>query len=69
LTLGQANKYSNAEIRQGQYKMKNNIIKLPMPEVYSPALQAVTDAVDKLSDEDTDKLFSYLWAMGYGETS
>jgi hypothetical protein len=49
--------------------MKNNIIKLPVPEVYSPALQAVTDVVDKLSDEDTDLLFSYLWAMGYGQSS
>ncbi|WP_031437024.1 hypothetical protein [Methylobacter tundripaludum] len=46
--------------------MKDNIIKFPIPEVYSPALQAVTNAVDELSDEDTDKLFSYLWAMGYG---
>lgn len=46
--------------------MTDNIIKFPIPEVYSLAVQAVTDAVDKLSDEDTDKLFSYLWAMGYG---
>jgi hypothetical protein len=52
--------------------MTDTIIQFPIPQieiVFSPALRAVTDAVDELSDDDTDKLFSYLWAMGYGQSS
>jgi len=52
--------------------MIDNIIQFPTPQIdvpYSPELQAVTAAVDKLSEDDTDLLFSYLWAMGYGETT
>lgn len=52
--------------------MNDNIINFPAPQVeviYSPALQKVIAMVDDLSDEDTDLLFSNLWAMGYGATS
>jgi hypothetical protein len=47
-----------------------NIINFPIQQIdapYSPALQKVIALVDKLSDEDTDELFSHLWSMGYGE--
>lgn len=59
--------------------MTSNIIEFPVPEnsipawqvepEYSPALKAVIALVNDLSDEDTDELFSFLWAMGYGEVS
>ncbi len=52
--------------------MTTNIIQFPTQQIdipFSPELQAVTAAVDNLSEEDTDLLFSYLWAMGYGETT
>jgi hypothetical protein len=49
-----------------------NIIYFPVQQtetVFSPALQVVFDLVDDLTDEETDDLFSYLWSMGYGETT
>jgi predicted AAA+ superfamily ATPase len=52
--------------------MKNNVIQFPFQHIdvpYSPALQKVVALVDDLSDEDTDELFSHLWAMGYGEVT
>jgi hypothetical protein len=35
----------------------------------SPALILAKDAISNLTDDEVDELFSYLWAMGYGETS
>jgi hypothetical protein len=52
--------------------VKGNIIQFPTQQietVFSPELQAVFDLVDNLTDDETDDLFSYLWAMGYGATS
>jgi hypothetical protein len=55
----------------GKDKTKmTNIINFPAQQietVFSPALQAVFDLVDNLTNEETDDLFGYLWAMGYGE--
>ncbi len=52
--------------------MKDNVIQFPIQQIdipYSPALQKVMALVDDLSDDDTDLLFSDLWAMGYGEAT
>jgi len=48
--------------------MKDNIIKFPIiadetPD--SPALKKAKDAIDEMTEEDTNDLFYYLLAMGY----
>jgi hypothetical protein len=50
--------------------MNDNIIKFPKiadEALDSPALILAKDAIDHLTDEETEDLFGYLWAMGYGE--
>ncbi|MDD5276082.1 MAG: hypothetical protein PHR16_08375 [Methylovulum sp.] len=50
--------------------MTTNIIQFPKIADETPdsaALMLAKDAIDKLTDEEADDLFSYLWAMGYGE--
>ena len=56
--------------------MTTNIIYLPAATAEiadetpdSPALIIAKDAISNLTDDEVDELFSYLWAMGYGETS
>jgi len=36
-------------------------------QVYRPEYLTALKAIDDLTDEETDDLFSYLWGMGYGE--
>jgi hypothetical protein len=53
--------------------MTTNIINFPATEVAdetadSPALIIAKEAISNLTDDEVDELFSYLWAMGYGDT-
>jgi len=53
--------------------MITNIINFPATEIEgetpdSPALILAKDAISNLTDDEVDELFSYLWAMGYGDT-
>jgi hypothetical protein len=46
--------------------MNNNINNIPQEDhLDSPALKKAKDAIDDMTEEDTDELFHYLLAMDY----